>query len=198
MKKILLLLMMIQSLGSGQSLYSGRGRSATLLGVSYATAEGATVEAMTIGHSFKGIVDLALVGGLGQSKNGYSDILFWGPAFSLYVVNADSTGGGIVSVDLAYSSVSTTGFGSATVSTVSAGGTLGAKVLISDVFSFIPLLSGGVSSSSGGRQFTVFGFGSSLAFRLGKRTQFILTPSASISNSITTLGLDAGFVLMNK
>ncbi|MBI1805366.1 MAG: hypothetical protein HY033_11415 [Ignavibacteriae bacterium] len=206
-RNIFILLILSSSLCPAQGLYVNRGQSATMLQVSYASTQHATAEGILIGHSFKETFDVGLTAGIGNGTGSNSDLTFWGPTISLYMLNPDSSTGPVLAVDAAYTSLnfgstySPYGYGSRDItgSTFLIGGTAGARLQLAPSVAIEPLVEAGTSNTSVeniSQSAGFYGFGLSWILRAGKATRIVLTPSVSVANSISTFGIDGGIVFL--
>jgi len=206
MKTLILFLFLLPSAISAQSFFINRGQSATTIQGNYASARDASVVGIELGHSFNGIFDLGLTAGLGSSNGSGPDVTFWGPSFSLLFFNSDSAQGPVLSADFAYvrtsygSSYSPYGGQEITGSTFAVGGTAGVRLQLTPGVTMLPLFTGGSSTTSVqnySQSAGFYGFGISWIFRAGRATRFVLTPSVSSSNSVSTFGIEAGAVFLH-
>lgn len=187
MRIIIFFIAFTNTVAFAQGIFVGKDHSSTMMQVSYVRNEDEAGVGAVIGHSFDGAADIGIVGGK------ISDVLFWGGAFSVYFANPDSSGGVVVSVDLSFTDYNPK-YATTSVISLTAGGTAGVRIPIFQNFAVAPLMTGGIISTSNSK-LTFYGGGVSLIVRGGRTAYFVVTPSFSSSDKVTTYGIEAGFVI---
>jgi len=198
MKAIVIILAILPYCSSGQNLYIGPNQSATTIQASYySTQSSVSAQGLEIGRSVGGMLDVGLQIGLGRLDSYYNTV-FGGLSTSLYLLKPDNIDGGIIFLEGGYRRLSMRikpnydgnwlDFLHGNI--FEFAGTAGSRIQASTMLTLLPLITIGARNTSNelySESALFYGFGLSWLIRTGSLTQFVVTPSISISEDVGRL-----------